>query len=396
MIVLLMTSLRFAARALALSLALTAAGALCVVGPASPAPAAPGNRISPAAVGSPVGGQQLAGRGVIVNLKRGVPPPPAMPGASFVLADMDTGQILVARAPHAPHLPASTLKTLTALTLIPLLDVNMRIVVKPQDIGVDGTRLGIVPGTTYAAGTLLQGMLMASGNDTAYALARGNRSVAVTLAEMNATAAHLGALDTVAKDPSGLDKPGQQTSAYDLALIGRAAMALPSFRSYVNTRQVTLSGGRSADGKRRPGFQISNHNKLLFNYPGAIGIKNGYTNAAKFTYIGAATKGGKTYLITEMSSPQGSWRPTAALLDWAFAHGSSLTPIGELVAPNEGAEAKPAVPPKVGPQIQALPATTRESAGQPSFPSWIGVLGATSALALIAAWAWRGAPRKRH
>ena len=395
MIVLLMTSPRFAARALALSLALTAAGTLCVVGPASPAPAAPVNHSSPTAVGSPEGGQQHAGTGVIVNLKRGVPPPPGMPGASFLLADMDTGEILVARAPHAPHLPASTLKTLTALTLIPLLDVNRKIVVKPEDVRVDGTRLGIVPGTTYAAGTLLQGMLMASGNDTAYALARGNHSVAVTLAEMNATAAHLGALDTVAKDPSGLDKPGQQTSAYDLALIGRAAMNIPSFRSYVNTRQITLSGGRSADGKQKPGFQISNHNKLIFNYPSAIGVKNGYTNAAKFTYIEAATKGGKTYLITEMSSPQGSWRPTAALLDWAFAHGSSLTPIGQLVRPHQDAAPTPTVPPTIRPQIKALPASTPKSAGT-SFPGWIGVLGGISALALIVAWAGRSAPGKRH
>ncbi len=391
-----MTSFRFAAPALALSLTLSAAGTLSVAAAASPAPAATAGSVSPASSGTPVGGQQLAARGVIVNLKRGVPPPPAMPGASYLLADMDTGQILVAKAPHAPHLPASTLKTLTALTLIPLLDVNHKIVVKPEDVKVDGTRLGIVPGTTYAAGTLLQGMLMASGNDTAYALARGNHSVAVTLADMNATAAQLGALDTVAKDPSGLDARGQQTSAYDLALIGRAAMALPTFRSYVKTRQATLSGGRTANGKRRAGFQISNHNKLIFNYPDAIGIKNGYTNAAKFTYIEAATRAGKTYLLTEMASPSGSWRPTAALLDWAFAHGSSVTPIGELVEPAEAeAAAKPTTPPTALPRVQVLPAISQEAAG-PGFPNWIGVVGGISALALIAAWLARSAFRKRH
>ena len=216
-----------------------------------------------------------------------------MPGASFLLADMDTGQILVARAPHARHLPASTLKTLTALTLIPLLDPNAKILVQPQDVSVQGTHLGILAGTEYTVGTLLQGMLMASGNDAAYALARANHSMATTLKAMNATAAELGAFDTVAKDPSGLDKAGQSSSAYDLALIGRAAMKLPDFRRYVRTKQASLPGGRSADGKLKPGFKIGNHNKLLYNYQGAIGIKNGYTIAAKYTYVEAATRGAR-------------------------------------------------------------------------------------------------------
>ena len=150
---------------------------------------------------------------------------------------------------------------------------------------------------------------------------------------MNATAAGLGALDTVAKDPSGLDKPGQSSSVYDLALIGRAAMKLPAFRGYVSTRQAAVPGGKGSDGKMLPGFRVNNHLRLLYNYEGAIGIKNGYTIAAQQTFIGAATRGGRTYIVTEMASPNGSWRPTAGLLDWAFAHGSAVTPIGKLVEP---------------------------------------------------------------
>ena len=310
-----MTALRYAVRALALSLSLTAVGAFGVIGAASPVHAADG---------SPVGGPQLAQAGVIVNLAPGVPAPPAMPGASFLIADMDTGQILAARAPHTRRLPASTLKTLTALTLIPRLDADEQIVVQPEDVRVDGTRLGILPGTAYSVRTLLQGLLIASGNDAAYALARANDSVAVTLDEMNVTAAELGAFDTVAMDPSGLDKPGQTSSVYDLALIGRAAMELPDFRSYVATKQASFPGGRSSDGTMLPGFKIGSHNRLLYNYEGTIGIKSGYTIAAKQTFIAAATRAGKTYIVTQMASPNGSWRPTAALLDWAFAHGTQV------------------------------------------------------------------------
>lgn len=371
-----MTSLRRAARTIALSLALTAAGAFCVVGAAPPAPAS---------VKAPVGGSQLAAPGVIVNLAPGVPPPPAMPGASFLLADMDTGQILVARAPHARHLPASTLKALTALTLIPLLDAKTKILVQPADVQAEGSHLGILAGSSYSVETLLQGMLMVSGNDAAYALARGNHSVAVTLKAMNAKASELNAFDTVAKDPSGLDRPGETSSAYDLALIGRAAMKLPDFRRYVLTKESSVPRSRTADGTMHPGFKISSHNKLLYNYRGAIGIKTGYTIAAQQTFIGAATRGGKTYLVTQMASPNGSWRPRAALLDWAFAHGAAVAPIGTLVEPGAKPTSQLTVAAGGVPQQLPVPAP-RDSALPPAFPPWAGVAALIGALALVGGW----------
>jgi D-alanyl-D-alanine carboxypeptidase (penicillin-binding protein 5/6) len=379
-----MTSIRFVVRALALSLALTTAGAFFVVSPASPAMAA----------GDPIGGPQLAERGVIVNLAPGVPAPPAMPGASWLIADMDTGQILAAKAPHARHLPASTLKTLTALTLIPILDAEKRIMVKPQDVRVDGSRLGIMSGTAYTAGTLLQGLLMASGNDAAYALARSNTSVPSTLKAMNATAAELNAADTVAKDPSGLDARGQSSSAYDLALIGRAAMKLPDFRRYVINKRASVPGGKAPDGKARPGFKIASHNQLLFNYRGTIGIKTGYTIAAKHTLIAAATRGGKTYIVTSMDSPKVSWRPTAALLNWAFAHGSSVTPVGQLVAAGKATVVTPPDKPAAA-GVQAPASPTQLLPLQPALPFWVGVTSLIAILGLARARTRRRMSRKQ-
>ena len=395
-----MTAPRYAVRALALSLSLIAVGAFGVgvevagIGTDSPAHAA---------VIAPVGGPQLAARGVIVNLGPGVPAPPVMPGASFLVADMDTGQILAAKAPHVRHLPASTLKALTALTLIPRLDANRQIMVRPGDVAAEGTHVGILPGTAYSVRALMQGLLMASGNDAAYALARANKSTVATLAQMNATAARLGALDTVAGDPSGLDKPGQSSSVYDLALIGRAAMKLPDFRRYVATKQVLFPGGRSSNGKVVPAFKITNHHKLLFNYRGAIGIKNGYTIAAKQTFIGAARRAGKTYIVTEMASPNGSWRPTAALLDWAFAHGTALTPIGKLVEPRAAPSSAPTLaagrlaPLQVAGSapLQALPALPTLPA-PPSGPPWIGVVGLAGAVAVVGAFRLRSLSRQHR
>jgi len=369
-----MTDLRYAVRALALSLSLTAVGALGV-GASSPVHAA-GTE--------PVGGAQLAAPGVIVNLGPGVPAPPAMPGASFLVADMDTGQILAARAPHVRHLPASTLKALTALTLIPRLDASRQVMVRPEDVAVEGSHVGVLAGTSYSVRSLMQGLLMASGNDAAYALAGANGGVAGTLAQMNATATGLGALDTVARDPSGLDKPGQSSSVYDLALIGRAAMKLPDFRGYVATKRVAFPGGRSSDGKKVRGFQVNNHNRLLFNYEGAVGIKNGYTVAAQQTFIAAATRGGKTYILTQMASPNGSWRPTAALLNWAFAHGAAATPIGRLVEPSAPSRPEHASAGRVSPP-QAAASAPLPSLPLPSLPSWPGVAGLIGALALVGA-----------
>ena len=378
-----MTALRYALRARALSLSLIAVGTICLSGVASPVHAAGS---------ATVGGSQLTQDGVIVNLAPGVPAPPAMPGASFLIADLDTGQILAARAPHARHLPASTLKTLTALTLIPRLKLTAKVMVLPADVRVEGSRIGILAGTEYTVQSLFQGLLMASGNDAAYALARANGGVAVTLEEMNATAAQLGALDTLARDPSGLDQPGETSSAYDLALIGRAAMKLPSFRSYVSTKTASFPGGRSSDGKMLPGFKINNHNRLLFNYDGAVGIKNGYTIAAKQTFIAAATRGGKTYIVTELSSANGSWRPTAAILDWAFAHGPSLTPIGELVEPGTARLAAG------GPGTSGAGGVDQQGAAGSARPlglPWVGVAGLLGGVALVGSWAARRISRRR-
>ena len=380
-----MTDLWYAARALALSLTLTAVGAFGLTGVGVPSSAH-------AASAEPIGGPQLADGGVIVNLGPGVPAPPVMPGASFLVADMDTGQILAARAPHARRLPASTLKALTALTLIPRLDADQKVLVLPEDVRVEGSRLGVLPGTTYSVKTLFQGLLLASGNDAAYALARANGGVPATLVQMNATAARLGALDTVAKDPSGLDKPGQTSSVYDLALIGRAAMKLPDFRGYVATRQAAIPGGKGSDGKMLPGFKVNNHLRLLYNYEGAIGIKNGYTIAAKQTFIGAATRGKKTYIVTEMASPNGSWRPTAGLLDWAFAHGNALTPVGVLVEP---VAATGSIPDSAAPAVPAV--QEAEAADQPSGgPDWAGVAGVIGGVALVGAWVARARAAARR
>jgi D-alanyl-D-alanine carboxypeptidase (penicillin-binding protein 5/6) len=188
---------------------------------------------------------------------------------------------------------------------------------------------------------------------------------------MNAKAREIGAFDTVAVDPSGLDEDGQHSSAYDLALIGRAAMQREDFRAYVTKRQTTFPGGvEKTTGKVYPAFQIPNINDLLARYPGAIGIKPGRTNRAQYTFIGAATRDGRTLIVSQMGSTSGSWKHTAALLDWGFAHADAVTPVGRLVEPGEAAPPSERDDAAAGGAVSAAPRPTLTAAatGTPAPP----------------------------
>nr|WP_238338374.1 serine hydrolase [Pedococcus badiiscoriae] len=335
--------------------------------------------------------------GVVTDLPPGVPAPPTLRDVSWVLADLDSGAVIAAKAAHARLLPASTLKTLTALTLIPKVPATRSIVPTQADASADGTRVGLVPGLSYTAGQLFQALLMASGNDAAYSLSEAAGGRAATLTAMNERAAYLGAHDTVARNPAGLDEPGQTSSAYDLALIGRAALQLQDFRGYVRTKQVDFPGRLDPKTKKRATYKVNNHNTLLYNYPGTIGVKNGYTEAASRTFISAVTRGRRTYLLTEMHGLDSSWRPQAAMYDWAFAYGDKARPVGELVAPGS-VTTSPTLPPQstspslgapgaggAGPAAANAAAAALSSSGMAfsGLRPWVGAAGLAAAAALV-------------
>lgn len=321
------------------------------------------------AQGTAVGGDQLAVHGTVVPAT--APPLPATVASGWLVADLDTGDVLAAKDPHGRYPPASTLKALTALTLIPRLAPGRQVTPTFADVKVDGSRVGLVEHVAYPVSQLFTAMLVVSGNDAANSLATANGGVGPTVAQMNVEAAYLRALDTHANTPNGLDSAGQTSSAYDLALIARAAMRLPDFRRYVATKHSTVRG---LHGKA---ISISSHDKLLYNYPGAIGIKNGYTVAAGATFIGAATRGGHTLVVTLLHTAPRYWPEAAALLDWGFAAESrSVQPVGRLVDP--GSSAGPSG--RAGavtavPAVAARVPATGHSSGVPVLPVAVVVLG---------------------
>ncbi len=246
-------------------------------------------------------------------------PIPAGPAQTWIVADMDSGQVLAARDPDVAHPPASTIKVLLALVALDELNLNSTVVADVADTEVECNCVGIKPFRTYTARQLLDGLLLVSGNDAANTLAQMLGGPDAAVAKMNAKAASLGATNTHAATPSGLDGPGGSgaTTAHDLAVIFRAAMGNPMFAQITAEPSAMFP---SAHGDE----PILNQDELLQRYPGALGGKTGFTDAARKTFVGAAARGGRRLVIAMMYGlvKQGGptyWDQAASLFDWGFA-----------------------------------------------------------------------------
>lgn len=288
------------------------------------------------ALAEPIGGPALSGYDVIVDPGPGATPLPTVPASAWVLADLDTGAVLAAEAPHVQRAPASVLKTLTALTLAQRLDPETVYTSTYDDVAVDGSRVGIVENATYTVRELFFGLMMQSGNDCARALAMANGGLELTVAQMNQEAQRLQAYDTVAVNPSGLPAEGQVSSAYDLALIAREALSRPDVFEYVNTRVLEDFPGYMPEspGDPRPTMPIATQNPLFIQgYEGAIGLKTGWTTEAGRTFIGAAERDGTSLVVTLLNIEGEIYPAASSLLDWGFANIDEVTPVGYLVDP---------------------------------------------------------------
>lgn len=281
---------------------------------------------------SKVGGDRLAAAGLQLT-PSATTPPPAPKATAWLVADLGTGRVLASCNAHVPLAPASSLKVLTALALAHKFPPATRYVARAEDAAVDGTRVGLVPRSVYTADDLWHALLMSSANDAATGLAAMAGGTDAATEIMNQTARTLGVTDTRALNTSGLDQSGQVSSAYDLAVFGRAALADPVITRYFQTRNYAFpEAGTEVGGRTRKTFQIQNHDKLLLNYPGALGIKNGWTSTTGGSFIGAAERGGRRLVVTVLAADPQTWQMSAALLDWAFgATRSDAESVGELV-----------------------------------------------------------------
>jgi len=274
-------------------------------------------------------------------------------------------------------------KLLLAETVLPKLDPAQVVEITQQDLNFEpgSSAVGLLLGGHYPVETLWLGLFLNSGNDAANVLARlggGPAGVPGTIEAMNAEAHRLGAYDTHAVTPSGLDGPGQLTSAYDLALIARACFARDDFRRYDAAQRAQIPPQPPKDPT---GYQIQNDNQLLYDYPGAMGGKNGFTDIARHTFVGAAERGGRRLVVALLGAehlPVRAWQQGAALLDWGFAVAPGVS-VGRLVDPGEADRPSPV------PSRAAAPAPDRQAPAVHAARTW------TSGTAMAGAAAAAGA-----
>ncbi|MDX6744500.1 D-alanyl-D-alanine carboxypeptidase family protein [Actinocorallia sp. A-T 12471] len=269
---------------------------------------------------------------------------------SWIIADAGTGKVLAAKNPHKRFLPASTQKVLTAVTLIPLLGADTAIKPTEETCYPEGTKVGMTPKLTYKAADLFRALLMVSANDAAMSLTIPQGGLEPTLDLMNAEAKRLGANDTLAGSPNGLDVDlglsvkTQYTTSYDLAVILRQGLTIPEFVEYSQTNDATFPALRPAkvdkETKKKTKAKkykmpIYSHIRMLPTqsqaYDGFLAGKNGYTNAARQTFVGAAERDGRTIIIALMAADS-LWDNAKTLFDWGFKNADLAEPVESLPA----------------------------------------------------------------
>ena len=218
---------------------------------------------------------------------------------SAILMDADTGAVLYEKAADQQALIASTTKIMTAMVVLEQdnLYLDETVEIPREAAGIEGSSMYLKAGETVTVRALLYGMMLSSGNDAAAALALHTfGSIEAFTARMNEKARALGLRDTHFANPNGLDSEENYSTARELGKIAMAALDTPGFREIVSARSYT-AGNR----------QLVNHNKLLWQYPGAIGVKTGFTKRAGRILVGAAEQNGRTLISVTISDPE-DWR----------------------------------------------------------------------------------------
>ncbi|HEY2937366.1 MAG TPA: hypothetical protein VGJ25_12255 [Gaiellaceae bacterium] len=239
---------------------------------------------------------------------------PPLAGKAAILVEASTGRVVWAQRPHLRLPVASTTKIMTAALVLRHLPLDRIVRIGPTVPRVPLVREGLRVGERVPAWKLLYGLLLYSGNDDALALAiatSGSRPAFISL--MNEEARRLGLRDSHFTSPSGVIDDGNYSSAWDLAALGRYALRDARFRRIVRTRRTEVSWAAPTYSK-----VYVNKNRLLKLYPGAIGIKTGWTTLAGPCIVAAATRRGVTLIAVVLNSAH-QYNDAARLLNFGFA-----------------------------------------------------------------------------
>lgn len=277
------------------------------------------------------------------SVPRGWPPPPPVRAESYLLVDAGTGQVLAQHEADLRRPVASTIKILTALSALRRAAPDEVVTVGPEIHGIGGASVGLREGDQVTVAQLLEAVVARSGNEATVALAHHTAgSVEAFLEHMRRDAADLGLDGLRLVTPSGLEDRNL-VSARDLAVITRAAMQDPAFRAVAARSAVTLP---------RIGT-VASRNELLTTYPGATGVKTGFTSIAGYSVVGSAQRDGRELIavVLDAASDEARFQDAATLLDHGF---EAFAPVEtdldvRLRVPGRWIETAAALPPLVVP-----------------------------------------------
>ena len=231
---------------------------------------------------------------------------------SAILIEASSGQCIWEKNSNQKLPMASTTKIMTAIVALDSGDIKRKVTVSPLAVGVEGSSVYLYEGEQLTLEQLLYAMLLSSANDAAAAIAIEVGGSLENFARlMNKKAESLGLSNTSFENPHGLDGENHYTTASDLAIIARYAMQNPTFREIVATYKTTIPLGGD-EGVRL----LVNHNKLLKNYEGTIGIKTGFTKKSGRCLVSAAVTDGVEYICVTLNAPN-DWSDHKKLFDYA-------------------------------------------------------------------------------
>ena len=233
--------------------------------------------------------------------------------SAAILVDAGTGRVLWAKHPHERRPVASTTKIMTALLALRVVKLHQPITVDRAVTRVPLVREGLRTGEQVQAWKLFYAMLLYSGNDDALQLAiAAAGSKRAFLREMNDEAKRLGMRDTHYTSPSGVVDEGNYSTAWDLAAVTRMALRNATFRKIVRTKVVHVKWSAPTYSKI-----YVNNNSLLGSYPGANGVKTGFTHKAGWCLVSSATRRGRTLIAVVLNSGD-MYNDTKKLLELGF------------------------------------------------------------------------------
>jgi len=236
-------------------------------------------------------------------------------GESAILVDVKTGETLYQKKSDSQMYPASITKIMTVILAIEKGKLDDIVMVSRNAATQDGTRIYVEEGEKVRLHDLLYGALLNSGNDAAVAIAEHIAgSVDGFVEMMNEKARELGMKNTHFANPDGLPDKNHITSAHDMSLLAIYAMKNPLFREIASSKTYDPQWiGTNVHA------MLQNHNRLLWEYPYATGLKTGYTVASKSTIVASAKKDGRELVAVVLKSdPREYFQDAIQLLDYGF------------------------------------------------------------------------------